>query len=200
MKTQNNITLGSVIHATLRPEDLLGAFLFALEDAGSSKASRFNAELIELGFGHSMCGVCGMGNREEWPEGFDDDTAQEIIADMMDALNDIAPDGYYFGAHPGDGSDFGFWECEEWSVSDIRYAGNLGTLEIESGEYFDVLETETKLVFGSACNAGFLESGYILRDDCESLDETLQELHADLETFYRDGAQYVSRIVCNERM
>ena len=87
----------------------------------------------------------------------------------------------------------------QWSVSDIRYAGNLGTLEIESGEYFDVLETETKLVFGSACNAGFLESGYILRDG-ETLDETLQELHADLEVYYRDGAKYVSRIVCNERM
>ena len=87
-----------------------------------------------------------------------------------------------------------------WESSDIRYASNLGTLEIESGEYFEVLETETKLVFGSACNAGFLESGFIMREDCESLDETLQELHADLETFYRDGRGSVSRIVCNERM
>ena len=113
MTTSNNIALGTVIHGTLRSEDLLPAFLFALEDSGSPKAARFNAELIELGFGYSQCGVAGMGNREEWPEGFDDDAAQEIIADMMDALNDIAPDGYYFGAHPGDGSDFGFWECEE---------------------------------------------------------------------------------------
>jgi hypothetical protein len=88
----------------------------------------------------------------------------------------------------------------QWSISDIRYASNLGTLEIESGEYFEVLETETKLVFGSACNAGFLESGYILREDHESLDETLQELHADLEAFYRDGREFVSRVVCNERM
>ena len=199
MKTKNNITLGSVIHATLRPENLLGAFLFALEDAGSSKASRFNADLIELGFGHSQCGVCGMGNREEWPEGFDDDTAQEIIADMMDALNDIAPDGYYFGAHEGDGSDFGFWPLSDWIVSDIRYAANIGNIEAGE-EYFELLETKTKVVFGGSCNTGFLESGYILKDDCESLNETLQELHADLETFYRDGAQYVSRIVCNDRM
>jgi hypothetical protein len=88
----------------------------------------------------------------------------------------------------------------QWSVSDVRYAGNLGTLEIESGEYFDVIETETKLVFGGAANAGFLESGYILREDGETLDETLRELRADLEVYYRDGAQYVSRIVCNERM
>ena len=87
-----------------------------------------------------------------------------------------------------------------WSVSNIEGAKHLGTLELESGEYFEVLETETKLVFGSACNAGFLESGYILKDECESTDETLQELHSDLETYYRDGASYVSRIVCNERM
>lgn len=112
MKTQNNITLGSVIHGTNRSEDLLGAFLFALEDIKSPAAARYNAELIELGFGHSMCGVCGMGNREEWPEGFDEHIAQEIISEMMDTLNDHAPDGYYFGAHPGDGSDFGFWEME----------------------------------------------------------------------------------------
>ena len=89
---------------------------------------------------------------------------------------------------------------KNWKASDTTNAKHIGTLEIEGGEYFEVLEKETKLVFGSACNAGFLESGYILREDFESLDETLQELHADLETFYRDGAQYVSRIVCNERM
>lgn len=89
---------------------------------------------------------------------------------------------------------------KNWEVSNIENAKYIGTLEIEGGEYFEVLETETKLVFGSACNAGLLESGYILRDDCESIDETLQELHADLETFYRDGRDSVSRIVCNERM
>jgi hypothetical protein len=88
----------------------------------------------------------------------------------------------------------------QWTVSNTTNADYLGILELESGEYFEVLATDTKLVFGSACNVGFLESGYILRDSFESLDETLQELHADLETYYRDGAQYVSRIVCNDRM
>ena len=108
MKLENT----SISHATLRSKDLLPAFLFALEDYNPKAAHRFNSELIELGFGHSMCGVCGMGNRADWPEGFDDDMASEIIADMMDALNDVAPVGFYFGAHPGDGSDFGFWHIE----------------------------------------------------------------------------------------
>ena len=31
----------------------------------------------------------------------------ERIYDLMDEL---APEGYYFGSHPGDGSDFGYWE------------------------------------------------------------------------------------------
>jgi len=200
MKLETKIELGSLIHATLKSEDLLPAFMHALEDYKHPKAGAFNSELIELGFGYSMCGVCGLGNREEWPEAFDDDMAGEIIDDMMDALNELAPNGYYFGAHEGDGSDFGFWPLSEWSVSNIKGAKHLGTLELESGEYFEVLATDDKLVFGSACNVGLLESGYILRDDCESLDETLRELQADLETYYRDGANYVSRIVCNERM
>jgi hypothetical protein len=88
----------------------------------------------------------------------------------------------------------------KWSVSNIEGAKYLGLLELESGESVEVLETETKLVFGSACNVGLLESGYILREEYESVNETLQELHSDLETYYRDGASYVSRIVCNERM
>ena len=89
---------------------------------------------------------------------------------------------------------------KNWKASNIENAKYIGTLEIEGADYFEVLETNERLIFGGACNAGFLESGYIMRDYCESIDETLQELHADLETFYRDGSQYVSRIVCNDRM
>jgi hypothetical protein len=88
----------------------------------------------------------------------------------------------------------------QWSVSDLTNAKHIGTLEVEGGGYFEIMATDTRLVFGTACNVGLLESGFIMRDDCESLDETLQELHSDLETYYRDGASYVSRIVCNERM
>ncbi len=89
---------------------------------------------------------------------------------------------------------------KNWTVSNTTNAKHIGTLEIEGADSFEILATESRLVFGGACNAGLLESGYILREDFESLDETLQELHADLECFYRDGREYVSRIVCNERM
>ncbi len=35
------------------------------------------------------------------------------LEEFEDFFNTIAPDGYYFGAHMGDGSNFGFWRCEE---------------------------------------------------------------------------------------
>lgn len=41
------------------------------------------------------------------------DTAEEYIEGWFNALAAIAPDGCYFGAHPGDGACFGFFEMEE---------------------------------------------------------------------------------------
>ena len=76
----------------------------------------------------------------------------------------------------------------------------LGILELESGEYFEVLRADDRLIFGGACNTGFLESGHILRESGESDDSLLSELLADLETYYRDGPRYVSRIEVNQRM
>lgn len=91
----------------------------------------------------------------------------------------------------------------KWSVSNIDDATYLGPIEFnEAGEWhmFEVLETEDRLVFGGMTNTGFIESGYILKEDFFSTDETLQEMLADLEVYYRDGKEYVGYIVCNDRM
>lgn len=94
----------------------------------------------------------------------------------------------------------------QWSLSDISNQIPIRSNDLEfqddAGQWhnFTVIVTPGRVVFGGCCNAGFLESGYIVRDDSESLDETLSELLADLATYYNNGAQHVSRIVCNERM
>ena len=44
---------------------------------------------------------------------YDGETAYWLLDVLFDKLNDLAPEGYYFGAHPGDGSDFGFWQLED---------------------------------------------------------------------------------------
>lgn len=94
--------------------------------------------------------------------------------------------------------------AKEWSVSDISNPVFNGEIEFQDNkgewQHFHIIATAERVVFGGACNAGFIESGYLLRDDCESLDDTLNEMLSDLEAFYNDGPQYVSRIVCNQRM
>jgi hypothetical protein len=75
-------------------------------------------------------------------------------------------------------------------------------IQTREGEfkYFETILVTGKIIFGSYTNTCFLESGYILIEEGETIDEALSEMLQDLETFYRDGKEYVSRIVCNERM
>lgn len=88
-----------------------------------------------------------------------------------------------------------------WQVIDTTNAEYIGIIELESGEYFEVVKTENHLVFGNSTNIGLLESGNYLIDACFSLDENLQELIADLESYYIDGAGYQSdNFSCNDRM
>lgn len=95
---------------------------------------------------------------------------------------------------------------KKWTKSNISKPIEMRSNDIEfqdkDGEwhYFVIIATKNRIVFGGACNVGFLESGYIERDETESIDETLQELLSDLEVYYNDGETFVSRIVCNWRM
>jgi len=79
----------------------------------------------------------------------------------------------------------------------------IGLLEFEVGGEFYVFEIYrggSRLLFGSHCNCGFLQSGHMDMDMDFSLDENLAELLADLDCYYANGPGSVSRIVCNDRM
>jgi len=94
---------------------------------------------------------------------------------------------------------------KEWRPSKMENAEYIGVLEFQDHSlewhnfevYISILED--RLVFGSHCNVGFLESGY-LKLNGMSLDAGLQELLADLECLYNDGREYTTYIVCNERI
>lgn len=92
----------------------------------------------------------------------------------------------------------------KWTASDTTNAKYLGLIEFrddqEDWHFFEILQTSDRLVFGGACNVGFLESGYMPIDEGFSIDENLRELLADLETYYNDGPQYTTNIVFNQRM
>jgi hypothetical protein len=98
-------------NATLRTEDLLQAFTSFLDIIKSEC--------------HIENEVDSIKEEIEVLEDMDSDTAVFILnEDLFNLLNEIAPEGCYFGSHEGDGSCFGFWFCEqELEVIDGGLAG-----------------------------------------------------------------------------
>lgn len=97
---------GTISHGTLRPQDLIPAFLRAVETCAPGHAEAFAA----MPFGPIPAYVQDEGDDSEWWHGED---ADALLEQLTDILESHAPEGHYFGAHPGDGSDFGFWPNEE---------------------------------------------------------------------------------------
>ena len=89
---------GTVIHATLRTEDLLEAFADELEyQCNRNKGINGNVARRKL---------VAEARRVD-PES---ETADSLVnEELIDALEEFAPPYSYFGATEGDGSDFGYW-------------------------------------------------------------------------------------------
>ena len=88
-----------------------------------------------------------------------------------------------------------------WKAQDTTAAEYVGIVELDNGEHFEIVKTDTHFVFGSATNMGLLESGNYPLDSYVSDDAILQELVCDLNSYYRDGAGYQSEEFShNDRM
>src|SRR5690606_738190 len=98
----------SLSWGTMRTPDLYDAFIPFLEEHDPKTAEEIKTEYVDVInaieeaqkegeiYFHSYV------NNEEF-----------LMEALFDALNEISPDGCYFGAHPGDGADYGFWSVEE---------------------------------------------------------------------------------------
>lgn len=94
---------GTLVHGTHRPQDLIPAFLGKLDElAPEDRAVRIR-ELWP-----NLTRDPDLADSEEYGEAVPD-----LIFALFDALDELAPEGWYFGALEGDGSDFGFWRTEE---------------------------------------------------------------------------------------
>ena len=87
----------TVIHGTLRTEDLVEAFTNEYERIGGRSSN------VELFRSHLLLAE-GQDREEE---------LSYDLEDLFELLNERAPAGTSFSSHPGDGSDFGFWTHEE---------------------------------------------------------------------------------------
>lgn len=87
---------GTVSHGTMRNEDLIPCFADVLFSLPKGTAH----------FGGLICDASSVTDYQS------EDSAL-ILEMLFDALDYMAPEGYYFGAHPGDGSDYGFWPVDD---------------------------------------------------------------------------------------
>lgn len=110
VKAQRSISTG-----TMRPADLVPAFAHELADRTSH-----DHVLGMVGFAPDNIPAT---DDEFWGT----ENAGSILELLFEALDSDAPEGCYFGAHPGDGSDYGFWMTEE-------DADELAELEAAAGD------------------------------------------------------------------
>ena len=99
--------VGSVIIGTLRSSDLVVAFMDALDALDAVRADHLLAE-----YGDAV--AWALDNTSSIMEDDEPGDVAWLLEDLFDALDDLAPDGYYFGTLEGDGSDFGFWPLPDW--------------------------------------------------------------------------------------
>ena len=96
----------SLSHGTLRRQDLIPTFLDALKRYAPEEYAAY----MVAPFSPIPSYVYDEGDDAEW---WDSEEAGYLLDELFDTLEETAPEGCTFGAHEGDGSDFGFWQVEE---------------------------------------------------------------------------------------
>lgn len=87
------MNFGSISHGTMRNEDLINRFADFIEENFPEAGKSLVDEAREI-------------------TDYDSEQADFFLEDLFFFLNLVAAPGYYFGAHPGDGADYGFWQEE----------------------------------------------------------------------------------------
>ena len=93
--------IGSVSTATMRNEDLIPCFVAHLRGQKTmTEAHGWLAGEVEA--------------HMEADDYYESDASDEDMEALFEALDCYGPEGFYFGAHPGDGADYGWWLSESF--------------------------------------------------------------------------------------
>ena len=113
--SDNILSIGSISSGTMREEDLIPAFMEALESVDMARATSLRADsdyakvftVLDAGLWDSL-------DRDIASHAKLLDLASCLVnEDLPEALNDYCPSYTYFGSHPGDGADYGVWTDED---------------------------------------------------------------------------------------
>lgn len=106
-----NGTPGSVSHGTLNNEHLIQCFvskLYNLLQDGDDPGTRQCVLDIE-----NRCNQADEREDDDENAYYNSDEATYDLEWLQDQLDAASPEGHRFGAHEGDGSDFGWWACDD---------------------------------------------------------------------------------------
>jgi len=99
--------IGSVSSGTMRPEDLIPSFLWEAKHLRLNKYERTRVSSIDK----------AVPDPADLNDYFQSDDADFDLEELFDILNNHSLPYFYFGAHPGDGADYGWWLPEGWEDS-----------------------------------------------------------------------------------
>jgi hypothetical protein len=110
--TKRDYPMGTISHATMRHEDLIPTFCDELADRARLKTAVSGVSPAERTIHRALVRQIrrDMRTRGYW----DGAASSEDLSALFDALEAYAAPYFYFGAHPGDGSDYGYWLSEFW--------------------------------------------------------------------------------------
>lgn len=129
---KTSVALGSVSHGTMRPEDLIPRFFDVLEQADKSRAESLEGDYPDI-----------LGPDAEDAEVWEQEDMDCCLDDLFNALDMVAPPFTHFGAHEGDGSDYGFWLSTE-SLEDAADDGTV--VKVPAGDIWPIQGDECEYV------------------------------------------------------
>ena len=130
-RTKIDYPMGSVSYATMRPEDLIPAFTSELEyRAKHDKHVAFKTRKAHLKLVQeieSRTRFDAYSTEDELSAGLDyyqSEDADDDLSSLFDALDAYSAPYFYFGSHPGDGADYGYWLSESWDEDFMTVSRN----------------------------------------------------------------------------
>jgi hypothetical protein len=146
--------IGSISSGTLRNEDLIPAFISALEDVWNdlatsapegfdateeAKAQSTRITNLLADVERRMIGEDG----ETSEDYFESEDSQWDLESLQSMLEEFAPPFCYFGAHEGDGADFGFWLSHD-ALEDAERDGEI--VKVDAGDEWPELGDDAQYV------------------------------------------------------
>ena len=125
INTMAQLQLGSVSTGTLKPEDLIPAFMSALDRLGKELPGDLEClsrlEYIDVTTIPQITGNVSVIDDDD--DFWNSEEAGWDMESLTQALEECCPPFVYFGTIEGDGADFGFWVDHE-GLEDARRDGD----------------------------------------------------------------------------